>query len=170
MGQEYYEFDPSSIDGSDLDGDDLNIDNWRPSVQKKSIVQSKWRKEQIGTNFNQEPGIDELKKIHGYLNKKAPDAEIMKAFGITAETLIAIKKHKYDPVDGISLDNQSKIYKEFDSMANKIDAVKRVVDQLVNIFIAKENMDEFKKLCKKVPRKKKYKTFDNDDHEDLIYP
>ncbi len=148
-----YEFDPCSIDGSDEE--DITLDNWKPSEDKPKIVPSKWRQEQIGNNFNQEPGIDDLNKIHMHLKKKAPDADIMKAFGINAETLIAIKKDKYDPIDGIALDNQSKIYKEFKKVEEKIESLLRGINHIAEImFIDKEEKAAFKKSFKK-PRKEK---------------
>lgn len=157
MSEESYEFDPCTLDGSDVEeGDNVKMDDWKPSVQQPKIVASKWRQEQIGTNYNQQPGIDELKKILMYINKKASDAEIMNAFGITADTLIAIKKDKYDPVDGISLDNQSKIYKEFKRLEDKIDGLLRGLNHMAKImFIDKEELGEYKKTLKK-PKKAKY--------------
>ena len=93
--------------------EEITLDNWKPSTQKKHIQKSEWREKQNNGDFNQSPGIDELYKINMYLKKKYPDSEIMDVFGITSETLVAIKRNCYDPIDGISLDNQSKIYKEF---------------------------------------------------------
>lgn len=149
-----YEFDPCSVDGSDQE-ESITLDNWKPTAQKPKIVPSKWREEQIGNNFNQEPGIDELHKINMYLKKNAPDSEIMKAFGVNAETLIAIKKGKYDPVDGISLDNQSKIYREFKRIEDKIASLLRGLNHIAKImFIDKEEHNEYKKALKK-PRKAK---------------
>ncbi len=80
------------------------LDSWKPSEKppENVIVQSEWRKNQIGKNFNQRPGIDEVKKIKASLKTgKGGDSEIMRVFGINAETLIAIKKGNYHPVDGI---------------------------------------------------------------------
>jgi hypothetical protein len=153
MSEASYEFDPCSIDESDKEDEPVTLDNWKPSTEKPKIVPSKWREEQIGTNFNQQPGIDVLNKIHMYLKKKASDADIMHAFGISAETLIAIKKDKYDPVDGISLDNQSKIYKEFKRIEDRIDSLLRGINNIAEcIFIDKKSKDEYKKSFKK-PKK-----------------
>ena len=139
MSEASYEFDPCSIDESDKEEEPVTLDNWKPSNEKPVIVASKWRQDAIGTNFNQQPGIDELHKIHMFLKKKASDAEIMKAFGITCETLVAIKKDKYDPVDGISLDNQSKIYKEFKRLEERIESVLRGINHIAEImFIDKK--------------------------------
>ena len=161
MGQRSYEFDPCSVDGSDKQ-EEVSLDNWKPSLQKKAIVQSEWRKNQIGDNFNQQPGIDELKKIYMFLKRKASDAEIMQTFGVTAETLIAIKKDKYSPVDGISLDNQSKIYKEFKKLTDQISGLKHIIEVMTNImFVSKEAKEEFKKACKKPKAQKKPKKYEN---------
>ena len=151
-----YEFDPCNIDGSDEEiEEEVTLDNWKPTKEKPKIVPSKWRQEQIGKNYNQQPNIDDLKKIHMFLKKKASDADIMHAFGINAETLIAIKKDKYDPVDGISLDNQSKIYKEFKKLEEKIESLFRGINHIADImFIEKKDRTEFKKSFKK-PKKEK---------------
>jgi len=155
MSEASYEFDPCSIDGSDQEDKPVTLDNWKPTADKPKIVPSKWRQDSIGTNFNQEPGLDELQKIQMFLKKKASDADIMKAFGITAETLIAIKKDKYDPIDGISLDNQSKIYKEFRKIDEKIEGFLRGLNYIAEtIFFDKEEKDKFKKSMKK-PKKAK---------------
>lgn len=117
--KESYEFDPSSIDAS-LE-DDVTLDNWRPNGKVLRVPQSEWRKSQQKGTFNHEPGIDELKKINMYLKRKYPDHEIMEAFGITSETLVAVKRNCYSPVDGILLDNQSKIYREFTRIDKKLE-------------------------------------------------
>lgn len=128
MQDESYEFDPSSIDGSDKE---VTLDTWKPRPKKKSIVKSEWRQKEINGNYNQKPGLDEIRKIKDYIKKKYPDHEIMDAFGITSETLVAIKRNCYDPIDGISLDNQSKIYREFTEINDKINTL---FDTL-NIFL-----------------------------------
>ena len=95
-----------------------------------------------------------------HLKKKISDAEIMKAFGITAETLVAIKRHKYDPIDGISLDNQSKIYKQFSSLQEQIESQMRGLNHLADIifrFVDKKEKEEFKKSFKKPKRAKAIK-------------
>jgi uncharacterized protein YktA (UPF0223 family) len=154
MSEASYEFDPCSIDESDKE-EPVTLDNWKPTEYKPKIVPSKWREDQIGTNFNQQPGIDELNKIHMYLKKKASDSDIMKAFGITCETLVAIKKDKYDPVEGISLDNQSKIYKEFKRLEDRIESLLRGINHIGEcLFIDKKDKATFKKSFKK-PKKAK---------------
>lgn len=153
MSEQSYELDPCSIDGSDEE--EVTLDNWKPSPKKEGIPLSLWRQDSIGSNFNQQPGIDELNKIHGFLKKKKSDSDIMKAFGITAETLIAIKKDKYDPVEGISLDNQSKIYKEFKHLEDRIESLLRAINHIAEcMFTTKADKAAYKKSFKK-PRKEK---------------
>lgn len=166
MKKKSYQFDPCSIDGSDQE--DISLDDWKPTVKTPKIVQSKWRQESIGDDFNQQPGLDELRKIHTYLKKKASDAEIMRAFGISAETLIAIKKDNYSPVEGISLDNQSKIYKEFKRLEAKILSLSRGMKHIGKImFIDEEEKLAFKKAMKKPKsvKKKKLKCEENDEFD-----
>lgn len=161
--QDSYEFDPCSIDGSD----EISIDNWKPEMRVASVPKSEWRKIQNDGNYNQEPGIDELKKIQMYLKRKYPDHQIMDDFGINCETLKAIKGGRYSPVDGISLDNQSKIYKEFiriDKKINKIfDALKFLAD---NVFDEKDSGKRmaFKALIE-LPRKKSKSVDDGGEEE-----
>jgi hypothetical protein len=161
-----YEFDPCSIDGSDKE--EVTLDNWKPTKYEPKIIASNWRQEAIGTNFNQEPGIDELKKIRMYLKKKASDSDIMKAFGINAETLVAIKKDKYDPVEGISLDNQSKIYKEFKRLENRIDSLFNGIDHIAEcIFITEEDKKTYKNSFKKTKAKKEKKVKKNLEYDGM---
>ncbi len=167
MNGQSYEFNPCSIDGSDQEEKKITLDNWKITAHHLKLVSSKWRQDSIGTDFNQQPGIDEIRKIQMYLKKKAPDFDIMKAFGITADTLIAIKKDKYDPVEGISLDNQSKIYREFRNIELKIESFLRGLNYIAEImFINKKEKELFKKSFKK-PKKvkevKKSKCHDSDE-------
>jgi DNA-binding Xre family transcriptional regulator len=156
MAEESYTFDPCSIDGSDKEK--VTLDNYKPTVHKPLIVPSSWRQNQIGDNFNQQPGMDELKKIMMYLKRKASDSEIMKAFGITAETLVSIKKDKYDPVEGISLDNQSKIYKEFKRLEDRIDSLLRGINFISEcMFTDRISKDAYKKSFRKPKKEKKEK-------------
>jgi hypothetical protein len=167
MPKNYYTFDPAELDGSqddntdkeDLEEEKITLDNWKPTKKEPdTLKQSEWRKLQNGNNFNQEPGIDELKKIEMYLKKKKADAEIMNAFGINAETLIAIKRDKYCPVHGIHLDNLSKIYQEFKSIDQKISYIKRATHYLGNVlFIEQDALEEYKYYCKTGKMKKKGK-------------
>ena len=168
MSEASYEFDPCSIDGSDQEDEPVTLENWKPSENKPKIVASKWSQESIGTNFNQQPGLDELNKIHMYLKKKASDYDIMKAFGINAETLVAIKKDKYDPVDGISLDNQSKIYKEFKRLEDRIDSLLRGIDYIAEcMFSSTKDKAAYKKSFKK-PKKAKIEKKPKDDESEEI--
>jgi hypothetical protein len=110
-----YDFDPEILDRmeDDFEEEEISIDDWKPR-EKSSIpklVQSEWRRKLIGNDFNQEPDIDDVKKIKMYIKKKCSDAEIMATFGISADVLIAIKKNRYDPGDGIRADYIDKIYK-----------------------------------------------------------
>lgn len=173
MKEEFYDFDPCKVDGSDveeedfelfgLDEDDveeddeeeMTIDKWKPKQKQRSIVQSNWRKKLIGNDFNRNPGIDDLKKIKMYLNKKYPDFEIMETFGVNADTLAAIKKNKYCPVDGISLDNLSKIHNAFDLLEKHVTKVKRGIKYLSDIlFIDPDELKKFNDFCNKKDIKK----------------
>lgn len=168
MSEASYDFDPCSIDGSDQEDEEVSLDNWKPSEKKTKIVASKWRQEQIDGNYNQQPGLDELNKIHMYLKKKASDSDIMNAFGINAETLVAIKKDKYDPIDGISLDNQSKIYKECKRLEDKIESLLRGINHMAKImFIDKEELAEYKKSFKKTKKVKAVKKTKCDEYDEI---
>jgi hypothetical protein len=165
MGNRSYEFDPCSIDGSDKE--EVTLDSWKPNSKKPEIVQSEWRKNQIADNNNQQPGLDDLKKIQMFLSQKKSDGEIMKVFGITAEMLVAIKKDKYSPVDGISLDNQSKIYKEFTRLETKILLLETALNFIADtIFFDKEAKKEFLKATKKATKGKKLPKKCRDEEEE----
>ncbi len=170
MSEASYEFDPCSIDGSDQE-ETVTLDNWKPSTNKPKIIPSKWRQDSIGNDFNQQPGIDELHKILMHLKRKVSDSDIMKAFGINAQTLVAIKKDKYDPVTGISLDNQSKIYKEFKRLENKIEKIMRGLNYIAEImFIEKSDLTKFKKILNKPKIEKpikKIKVNENGEYDEL---
>ncbi len=162
MSSRSYEFDPCSIDGSDKE---VTLDNWKPTVRTESIPKSEWRKVQNAGNYNQQPGIDELKKINMYLKRKYPDHQIMDSFGISSETLVAIKRDCYGPVDGISLDNQSKIYKEFTRLDKKIDRFLEAFKFLADNFI--DSKDSAKRMAFKtiIGDSKKRKKEENDEEE-----
>jgi len=131
MGDLSYEFDVCSVDGSDKE---VTLDEWKPSVKDNSIQKSEWRKNQNNGDYDQQPGLDELKKINMYLKKDYPDSQIMDTFGISSETLVAIKRGCYDPIEGISLDNQIKIYKEFSRLNQKIGKLNRKIEQFQEVF------------------------------------
>jgi len=147
MSETSYDFDPCTLDNSQ-DDEEITLDNWKPRTKSNEIIQSEWRQKQIGNNFNQEPGMDELKKIEMYLKKKKSDSDIMKTFGINAETLVAIKKNKYCPIDGISMDNLSKIYSEFKSLGTQILKLQRSSDYLSKIlFIDPNDLKKYENFC-----------------------
>lgn len=165
MKESSYEFDAYNLDSDD----DVTIDTWakKPVSNTPKIVQSNWRKESINNNFDQQPGIDTLKKIHSHLRKKISDSDIMHAFGINAETLVAIKQEKYSPIDGISLDNQSKIYREFERIHKKMDALLRGLYYISDVlFIEKEDMASFKKACRLPKHAPKKSYHDENDEEE----
>lgn len=148
MTDSFYTFDPCSLDGSD----EPTLDNWTPT-QKKTIIQSEWRKTQIGSNFNQQPSLDDLKKINMYLKKKTKDTEIMDVFGINCETLSAIKKNKYCPVEGIDLDNLSKIQKEFQRLNKNIMKIQHALKYIAHkIFISEDELKEYNNYCKEMTK------------------
>lgn len=147
MSETSYEFDPCSIDESHKE-EKITLDNWKPRPKADEIIKSEWRQKQIGTNFNQEPGLDELKKIQVYLKKKKKDSDIMSTFGISAETLVAIKKNKYCPIDGISMDSLSKIYAEFKVLGDAILKLKRSSEYVAKtLFTKKADLKKYKDFC-----------------------
>lgn len=142
--------------------EEMTLDTWKPREKEKTIPKSEWRQQQIAGNYNQQPGLDELHKILGYLKRGYPDFQIMDAFRISSETLVAIKRDCYHPIDGISLDNLSKIYKKFQSIEKKInnyfEAMKILVD--MGIFDSKDTVKKmlfktFIGMRTKKPKKKK---------------
>ncbi len=81
---------------------ETKLDDWKPSSNKKpSLIQSEWRKEQNKENYNQNPGLDDIRKIKSAIKKKYPDYEIMQCYGINAETLIEIKDDVFSIGDGL---------------------------------------------------------------------
>jgi hypothetical protein len=146
---EHYEFDLCTIDGSDTDNK-TTIDNWRPAEKSSKIIQSEWRKIQIGTNYNQQPGGDDVRKIIGYIKKRYADTEIMRAFGISAETLIAIKSNRYCPIDGIALSDLDKIHNEFNKFKKDIRNLLYAVEYISkSLFIDETELKKYKDYCKK---------------------
>ena len=162
MGKDYYEIDLDNLDyvddmdKSEEDEDDskdeeVTLDTWSPTKKEaKLIIQSEWRKKSIDDNHNQEPGLGDLKKINYYVKNNYPDTEIMRAFGIAAETLIAIKTNRYSPVHGISMDNLCKIQEEFKKVERSIKTLSNGMKYLSKtLFIKKEDLDAYKAYCKK---------------------
>ncbi len=146
--------------------EEVTLDNWKPSEKVRTLQKSQWRSDKNSSGGNEQPGLDELRKINMFLKQKYPDHQIMDAFGITSETLVAIKRNCYDPVEGISLDNQSKIYKEFRRIEKALDEFFEVFKFLAdNCFEAKEKSKRtaFKSLLGLV--KKKEKKQDEDEEE-----
>ncbi len=142
-----YEFDPCALDGSDKD-EVVTLDNWKPSAPKSEIVPSEWRQNQIGKNFNQQPGIDEFNKIKMHLSKKVSDGEILKTFGITVETLLAIKRGDYHPAMGITFD----IYKEVPLLIKRVKKLEEKLDTfLTSLF---DFSSEIEKIKPAKPKKK----------------
>jgi hypothetical protein len=154
MNDKSYFFDPCDLDEEDKLDDGITLDNWKPRDRKKGLVQSDWRQNQIGKDFDQQPGIDDITKIESFLRKKVSDPEIMKYFGISADTLVAIKKGTYCPVEGIHLDNLSKIQKEFKTITRKLSLLQRGADYISKIlFISEEDLKQYNDYCKnKRPR------------------
>jgi hypothetical protein len=146
-----YEFDPCTVDGSDVE--ETTIDNWKPSAVNAHVPKSEWRQKQNDGNYNQQPGIDELKKIKMFLKRKYPDHQIMDSFGIACETLVAIKKGCYDPISGISLDNQSKIYKEFNRIEKRLDKLFEAFKFLADNALADNAFDSHDASVKRMSLK-----------------
>lgn len=157
MKEKSYEFDPCELDGSNLENEEnITLDNWQPSEKKKKLIQSEWRKNSIGKDFNQEPGIDDLKKINLYIKQKYSDSQIMNFFGINAETLIAIKQHRYSPFDGIQLDTYEKIHNEIKLMNDKIKYLQNGLDYLSNILlIESKDKEHFIHFCRNTAKNQK---------------
>lgn len=149
MTNKSYEFDPCELDGSNQEEEPVTLDTWKPKPKKTELAQSEWRKNQIGDNFNQQPGIDDLRKIQALLKKKKPDSEIMRVYGVNAETLVAIKDNRYHPVDGISLDNLVKIYNEFERLDRKIDKIRGYVLMIFSILFPKQDWKDAYKVYRK---------------------
>ncbi len=148
MIEESYEFDPCTIDGSDKSTDGFqSIDDWKPTITKRRIPRSQWREEANQGMFDLKPGLNDISKIEGFIKKKYDDYDIMEVFGINAETLIAIKRGCYDPIDGISLDNQSKIYREFKKVERELQKIKYELTLIADIFgsaLPSISIDNFK--------------------------
>lgn len=149
---------------------DITLDNWRPSIKENKPVLSEWRKKQIGENFDQQPALDELKKINSKIEKGMSDSDIMKFFGITCDTLLAIKNDRYSPINGISLDNLGKIWSEFEKIERKINRMMNGLNYMAEImFVNKSEFDEYKKECRKLSQKSKVKKLNEYEHLDSIY-
>jgi hypothetical protein len=72
----------------------------------------------------------------------------MQIFGITAETLVAIKNGNYSPIYGISLDSLGKIQKEFKSLHKSINQLERACDYISKIiFPLKVDKSKYDSYC-----------------------
>jgi hypothetical protein len=150
-----YEFDPEIFD-ADTEDDFESIDNWKPSEKSKKLITSEWRKNRIGNDFNQQPDLDDLIKIKSFLKKGYPDFEIMENFGINSEVLSAIKKNNYCAVEGIKLDNLTKIFNEFKKIENSISKNNLSIKYILKTICRKETkLNEYKEFIKKESKSKK---------------
>lgn len=142
---------------------DVTIDNWKPEFREKKIIQSEWRKQQNNNDFNQSVGRDELKKIKFAIKNKYADHEIMKTYGINAETLIAVKENKINPELGIMRgkleeDETYKLIKKVNKLQGALYGINYALKELAKIlFSEKEQQQEFLKLMNKRPEKSKKK-------------
>jgi len=136
-----YTFDPCSLDAEEVE-EKITLDNWRPRIIDESkIVRSNWRDQQNKGLEDIQPGLDELKKILVYIKKNKSETSIMDTFKISAETLIAIKKGLYDPVDGIYLDDHIKVIKQFQKVDKKLTKLQNAIT-----FIAETMLDGMPQL------------------------
>lgn len=118
--------------------DQISIDTWKPTITPSHIIQSDWRKKEIGDNFDGRPSLDDLLKIRKHLKRLVPDYQIMQTFGISANTLMAIKRDKYCPVDGILTDNfmtqleefKKQISSDFRETRRKVTALEKRISTL----------------------------------------
>jgi hypothetical protein len=84
-----------------VDANYVSLDDWKPSEKpKKKLIQSEWRKNKIQEDCNQDPGLDDFRKIKSAIKKGCNDHEIMINYGINAETIVAIKQDIYNPARG----------------------------------------------------------------------
>lgn len=113
-----------------------SIEDWRPSVIKRRTVPiSAWRQAQIAGNYNQKVGARDLKKIQGFIKRGAPEFEILESFGISAETLIAIKKNRYEAGTGIVDDRVEFVLEDIKPLLKKAHKYRKALDSIaVNLF------------------------------------
>lgn len=121
-----------TLKNTSLDEDEFTLDTWSPKKTLPCIPKSQWRQEYNEKMPHSSPGLDDLRKIKLYIKKKYPDCQIMDAFNINCDTLVAIKNNCYCPVEGISLDNLSKISKEFSRVEKKLDRIFEALKFLSN--------------------------------------
>lgn len=146
--------------------ENITLENWQPTLQKSQLIPSKWRLKIVKNNPNQHPDKNELLKIRRYIKRRVSDCEIMTAFGLSAETMIAIKKNNYDPIEGVGMDSQYKIIREFKEINFKIEALYRGMHFIASkIFTEKEQMDEFRKELRRERRNSV--NVDQNDRKDI---
>lgn len=142
-----YDFDSCALNNSN-ENDELTLDNWNPSSKQKKMIQPQWRKDQIGTNFNQQPGLDDVKKIKIFVKKKIPDFEIMHYFGINSETLAAIKQGKYCPAEGILINDLETMGKELKRINEILIKARRANDYIAQVlFIDNKDYKDYVDYC-----------------------
>lgn len=151
--------------------DDVSIDEWKPNLPEKKLIQSKWRKEIIGDNYNQEVGLDELKKINMALKKKRPDYEILQAYGISSETLVRIKEGKLTPDTGNmrgklesdnNFDELLAIRKKINVLQSRIYGITSTFKELAKILYSdKDQQMEFLRILER--KRKNERKSDDDD-------
>ena len=150
--------------------DEISMDDWKPNIPEKKLIQSKWRKETIGDNYNQDVGLDELRKINVAIKKKFPDHEILKAYGITAETLVRIKEGKLNPETGntrgkLDMDNN---FDEMLAMRKKISVLQTRIYGITSTFkelakILYQDKDQQTEFLRILERKMKNERKEIDD-------
>jgi hypothetical protein len=144
---------------------EYTLDTWKPSEKKEEMNQSEWRKNKNGNDYNQPPDLDDFRKIKMFLKKDKPDYEIMRVFGINAETLFAIKTNRYCPVDGISFDTLSKIFNEFHKLEKMIKKLKRSTKYISDVILMDDkNKKDYKDYCEE---KGKYKKSEIDEIDEI---
>ena len=142
---------------------EITLDNWKPKPKEYTLIPSKWRQEQNSNNFNQEVGRDEIKKIQSALRKKYPDHEIMKAFGINAQTLVGIKDGSIKAEEGKTRGHIS--MSEFNEIEDVLKTIKKIESKFFGINCAFRELakilygdKEQQKLFLALLEKKRYKS------------
>lgn len=153
MDKSYY-FDPSSLDREDENREDVSeeitLDDWKPRKKGNKLIKSDWRRKQNGNDHNLQPSFDDVKKIKVYLQKRYPDIEIMEAFAISGDTLVAIKKDKYCPVEGILFDDLELVFDEIKNIKSAIKKLQKETSYIAtNFFNDPDELKKFKLACKR---------------------
>jgi hypothetical protein len=149
------------------DDENTSIDDWKPRKKYKGLCMSEWRELQNNGDFDRNPSLDDLRKIKSHLNKNCPDADILKMYGINAETLIAIKRNYFCPVDGIKNDFETKFFNKYKYLEESIRKIKNSLDFLGDhIFEDEKIRKNFRKkagIIYRSPEKDKAETIESDD-------